>query len=181
MDRGAIFKEVEGLYRIIPLKILRRTPSVFFDKVPLDLFPRIDAIDRVIHNSGACSPGPVGDVAHPWYMHPHQDDNLIVLCGTRLVDVYTRKHGVIEQFVVEPNCITQGDKILFEGPAIISWPRGVFHRIQSPSQAGSAAINLAVHYEGFHIRTNFNIYGLDSESGKSRVIREGHLDQPVMK
>jgi len=43
---------------------------------------------------------------------------------------------------------------------------------------GSASLNLAVHHDGFDIRTNFSVYDLDPDTGQYRVIREGHLDQP---
>ena len=89
-----IFKEVKDFYRIIPLQMLRRTPGVFFDNVPMACLPRINAIDRVLHEKSAVSPGPVGEVARPWYMHPHQEDNLIVLYGTRQVDIYLEAYGM---------------------------------------------------------------------------------------
>jgi len=169
---------VPGLYRIIPLTIFRRTPGVFFDKVPLDALPRIDAVDRVIHEQAARSPGPVGDVIAPWYMHPHQDDNLIILHGTRYVELYTRGHGKVESFVVTPRHIKKEGVTVFDGAAMLVWPRGVFHRIVSSEKAGSSSLNFAAHYEGFDIRTNFNVFDLDLASGKFRVIREGHMDQP---
>jgi len=84
-SRCEIIDEVPGLYRIIPLRLMRRTPGVVFDNIPLEAFPRIDALDHVIHERGAVSPGPVGSVKRPWYMHPHQDDNLVVFHGTRYV------------------------------------------------------------------------------------------------
>ena len=71
------------MYRIIPLRVLRRTPGVKFDEmVPSDI-PKMSGIDRVIHGPNAISPGPIEDsnppVKRPWYMHPGQDDNLLVL------------------------------------------------------------------------------------------------------
>lgn len=176
---SATEKSVPGLYRVIPLEILRRTPRVFFDKVDPNSFAHIDAIDRVIHEGGAISPGPIGDVARPWYMHPWQDDNLIVLHGTRYVDIYTKAHGKVESFEVTPNLVKHGGKVLHDGPAMLVWPRGVFHRIRSDEQTGSASINFAVHYDGFDIDTNFNIYDLDAETGEFKVIREGKEDQPT--
>ncbi|MCJ7683554.1 MAG: hypothetical protein MUO68_04595 [Desulfobacteraceae bacterium] len=56
-----VFKEIPGFYKIIPLNVLRNTPGVTFDNVPTQALPRIDAIDRVIHESSAISPGSVGD------------------------------------------------------------------------------------------------------------------------
>ncbi len=171
-------REVPGLYRIVPLRVLRRTPGVCFDVAPMEAFPRIDALDRVIHEGGAVSPGPVDGVARPWYMHPGQDDNLIVLHGVRYVDIYTPAHGKVESFVVEPQRVLQGDDVVFDGPAMLVWPRGVFHRIRSSETLGSASLNFAVHYDDFDLTTNFNIYELCPETGRHRVIREGHLDQP---
>jgi hypothetical protein len=58
--------------------------------------------------------------------------------------------------------------VLFDGPAMLVWPRYVFHRITSGPE-GSASLNFAVHYEGLDMRTNFNIYDLDLETGEHRV------------
>lgn len=175
MAPSSIFSEVPNFYRIIPLKQLRKTPGVSFDNVPMEFLPRIDAIDRVLHARSAVSPGPVGDVARPWYMHPSQDDNLIVLSGTRHVDIYIQDHG-IRSFTVTPNQILQDGAVLFDGPAMLVWPRFVFHRITSGPE-GSASLNFAVHYEGLDMRTNFNIYDLNTETGEHTVVREGFRDQ----
>ena len=173
-----VFQQVAGLYRIIPLHVLRKTPGVSFDLVPTEVLPHIDGIDRVLHDGGAVSPGPVGDVARPWYMHPHQEDNLVVLHGTRFVDIYTKDHGRIESFDVEPHQIRHGGKVIYDGAAMLVWPRSVFHRIRSDEKLGSASLNFAVRYEGFDIATNFNIYDLNPASGEYRTLRPGYLDQP---
>ena len=176
---NTIIDEVPGFYKVIALRPFRKTMGVSFDILPKDLIPKIDAIDRVIHKNKAVSPGPVGDVPEPWYMHPHQDDNLMVLQGARYVDIYTRAHGRIESFVITPERLEHNGTILHDGPALLVWPREVFHRIKSGDN-GSASINLATHYEGIDMRINFNIYDLDTETGKFKVIREGHLDQSML-
>lgn len=178
MTKESIIAEIPGFYKVLALHPFRKTSGVSFDILPPNLVPKIDAVDRVIHKNKAVSPGPVGDVKEPWYMHPHQDDNLIVLKGVRYVDIYIKSHGRIESFVVTPERIEQNGQILFDGPAMLVWPRAVFHRVKS-GENGSASINLATHYEGIDMRTNFNIYDLDTETGKFSVIREGHLDQSV--
>ncbi len=180
MKTQDIFEEVAGLYKIIPLKLFRRTPGVYFDLVPKHLLPKTDALDRVIHDKGAISPGPVGDIERQWYMHPNQADNLIVLYGTRYVDIYTKKHGQIESFVVNPHQILREGKVYYDGAAMLIWPRGVFHRIRSGDE-GSASLNLATHHEGIDMRTNFNIYDLDTETGAFKLIREGYKDQEYYK
>jgi hypothetical protein len=169
-------REILGLYRVILLNPLRRTENVYFDTVPMNILGHIDAIDRVIHHHGAISPGPVGDVERPWYYHPHQDDNLMVLNGTRYVDLYTPEHGKIERFIVAPNKIENNGKLICAAPAMLVWPKNIFHRVRSGDN-GSASVNFAVHHQGFDIRTNFNIFDLNTETGFSKVIREGHSDQ----
>ncbi|MBM3956807.1 MAG: hypothetical protein FJ313_02000 [Gemmatimonadetes bacterium] len=173
---GDVIREVPGLYQVIRFVPLRRTKSVAFDWLPLREIGRIDAIDRVMHGPGAFSPGSVGEVERPWYMHPHQDDHLLVLHGTRHVEIYTAAHGRIERFIAEPDRIEMNGELLYDGPAVLVWPRGVFHRIIS-GESGSASVNLATHHEGFDIRTNFNVYDLDPATGRFECIREGHLDQ----
>jgi hypothetical protein len=174
-----VFQQVAGLYRIVPLRVLRKTPGVSFDLVPTEALPRIDGLDRVLHDGGAVSPGAVVNVLRPWYMHPHQDDNLVVLHGTRFVDIYTKAHGQIESFDVEPHQIRHGGKVIYDGAAMLVWPRGVFHRIRSDEKLGSASLNFAVRYEGFDIRSNFNVYDLDPRTGEYQMIRAGYLDQPA--
>lgn len=171
-----IVKEVKGLYFIVEMKLLRKTPGVVFDLYPLETIEHIDAIDRVLHEKDAVSPGPVGDVMRPWYMHEHQVDHLIVLHGQRTVHLYTRDHGKVEEFVVTPHRIMQNGGILFDGSGVLCWPTHVFHRIVS-GETGSASINLATHYKGFDVRHNFSIYDLDTTSGSYRVIRKGFEDQ----
>lgn len=172
-----IIQEVPGLYRVIPLTPFRRTAGVFFDFVPVAAIPRISAIDRVIHERGAVSPGSVGGVTRPWYMHPHQNDNLLVLHGVRHVDLYSAGHDRMESFNVYPDRLEDGEgAVLYDSPCMLVWPTYVFHRIVSGEQ-GSASLNFAVHHEGFDIRTNFNIYDLDVVTGRHSLLREGHRDQ----
>jgi len=171
--------EVPGFYRILPLDLLRKTKGVVFDQVPVEQLGTISGIDRVLHKSGASSPGPVGDVARPWYMHPHQIDNLLVMHGKRTVELYSAGHGQPITFEVTPEHILLDGESACEGPALLSWPFYVFHRVVSDEVLGSASLNFAIREEGFDITTNFNIYDLDIATGEYRVIREGRLDQPA--
>ena len=171
-----VIHEVPGLYQVIRFIPLRRTPNVSFDFFPIRAISRIDAIDRVMHGPGAFSPGSVGAVERPWYMHPDQDDHLIVLHGTRDIEIYTSAHGKVERFTAEADRIEVNGSLLYDGPAALVWPRGVFHRVVS-REFGSASLNLATHYEGFDISTNFNVYDLDTDSGRYECVREGQLDQ----
>jgi hypothetical protein len=129
-----------------------------------------------VHNRFALSPGSIGDVERPWYMHPYQEDNLLVLHGARSVDIFTMKYKRMESFVVEPERILHNGKVVYEGPAMLVWPTGVFHRITS-GENGSASLNFAVRPEGFNVKTNFNVYDLDVAKAKSTLLRAGYLDQ----
>lgn len=171
------YAEVPGLYKIIPLKPFRKTSGVTFDIVPPGILPQIDAIDRVIHENGAISPGSAENVERPWYMHPFQEDHLLVAHGTRYTDLYTTTHGKIESFEISAQRILKNGEIFFNGPAILAWPCSVFHRIRSDEKNGSVSLNFAVRHTGFDINTNFNTYDVDVKKGEHRLIREGHLDQ----
>jgi hypothetical protein len=172
---------IPNLYKIIPLDLMRKTKGVRFDTLARENIPRIDGIDRVLHSGGAVSPGSVPGVERPWYMHPHQDDNLMVFHGIRHVEIYTPAHGKIERFTVLPDKLYHNDELVYDGSAMLVWPTGVFHRIRSDEQLGSASVNFATHYEGFDIEHEFDVYDVNIETGEYWVVREGHLDQPGKK
>jgi hypothetical protein len=171
-----IVAEEPGFWRVIRLTPFRKTPGVQFDIVPMEFLPRVDGIDRVVHEHGADSPGPAGDVARTWYFHPFQEDNLIVLAGQRTAEIYNLEHKRVETFVVTPDGVTRGGKSVVEGPSMLVWPTKVFHRILSGPQ-GSVSINFAVRHPGFDIDRNFSMYDLDVETGKFKLLRLGKLDQ----
>jgi hypothetical protein len=144
--------------------------------VPSDI-PKIDGIDRVIHGPNGVSPGPIDNIKRPWYMHPGQDDNLMVLQGERYIDICEPKSGQKASFIVTPDRIYKNDKLYYDGPAMVVWPAGIFHRIISGDQ-GSISINFATRTRKFDINDNFNIYALDKYSGESVLLRDGSEDQP---
>jgi hypothetical protein len=154
VGNGSEKETVAGIAFVIPLTPLRNTP-------------------------GAMSPlAPGSSVARPWYMHPDQEDNLLVVCGMRRIELYTKEHGAVDTFEVMPEKIMQNGSVIHEGPAIVGWGTHVFHRVVSPE--GSIALNFARHFKNFSIDTNFNIYDLDTETGSFDVIREGYKDQPIV-
>lgn len=169
------------MYRIIPLRALRSTPSVSFHEIVPSDIPRMDGVDRVIHEAYATSPGPCEDgpmvVKRPWYMHPAQDDNLLVLRGERYVDIYCAVQRKLASFIVSPDRIYKNNKLYSDAPAMLVWPAGVFHRIVSGSK-GSISVNFATRKPGFDIDTNFDVYNLDVETGEHVVVRSGKDDQP---
>lgn len=168
--------EVKGLYKIINLKRFRETEGVRFDILPNTLLENIVGVDRVIHDGFAVSPGSIHGVERPWYMHPHQGDNLVVLHGERHVDLYSVEHGKVEKFVVTADKIYRNGELICDTPSMLVWPPNVFHRVES-REKGSASLNFAYREEGFNIDDNFSIYELNEDTGEYKVIREGHEDQ----
>ena len=169
------------LYRLIPLRTLRETAGVkFHEIVPSDI-PKIHGIDRVIHGPNSISPGPIEDsnppIKRPWYMHTGQDDNLLVLQGTRYVDIFNPKTKESASFIVTPDKVYKNDKLYYNGPAMVVWPAGIFHRIISGAE-GSISLNFAKRTKNFDISNNFNIYDLNKESGEYTLLKDGSDDQP---
>jgi hypothetical protein len=175
MNREEVLHQVDGFYKITALRPYRKTAGVIFDAVPVKDLTCVEALDRVVHDLGALSPGTVSGVERPWYLHDAQEDNLVVLAGFRDIDLY--KNGELVRFRLTPQRLEITGKEYFDRPVMLSWSTGVFHRIQSSAEKGSASLNIPVRRAGFDLKTNFNIYDLDLQTGESRVIREGHLDQ----
>ncbi len=168
---------MSNLYRLIPLRILRRTYGVSFDEIVPSDIPRIHGIDRVIHLANSISPGPIEDVKRPWYMHTNQDDNLLVLQGTRYIDIYNPKDKQGASFIITPDKVYKNEKLYYNGPAMVVWPAGIFHRIISGSE-GSISVNFASRNYGFNLKDNFNIYDLNQNTGEYKLLKQGIDDQP---
>jgi hypothetical protein len=169
-------EKVDHLFEIVHLKRFRETKGVIFDVLTKDLLEPVSGIDRVIHLSNAVSPGKIGDVNRPWYMHKHQSDNLLVLHGERHIDLYTKEHGKVEKFIVTPTSIYRNSVLICDIPGMLIWPPNVFHRVES-KEKGSASINFAYREDGFDVKDNFDIYDLDTQTGEYKVIRQGFKDQ----
>ncbi len=165
------------LCSILPITPLRKTEGVTFDSIPEELLRHSSGAERVIHRAGAYSPNAIGEIKRPWYCHKAQDDHLMVLYGDRDVELFHPSCNQIFRFHITPEAIFEGEKLLFEGGAILRWRAGVFHRITSSKELGSASFNFAVRYDDFDIQHEFDIYDLDTLTGKSVVIRAGFLDQ----
>jgi hypothetical protein len=169
-----ISEMVEWLFHVIPFKQLRHTENVDFEV--MSFFEEFNWVDIVKHESWARSPWAINWEWDYWYMHPHQEDNLITLNGNRHVELYTKEHWKIEHFEISYEWIKRNWKTILDWPWILGWPVNVFHRNYSPEW--SISMNFAVRSDDFDIDTEFNIYDLNSETWEYSVAREGKLDQP---
>ncbi len=68
MSQDIILRQEDGFFKITALRLYRKTAGVVFDAVPIGGLSAVKAIDRVLHDHGAYSPGTVGAVERPWYM-----------------------------------------------------------------------------------------------------------------
>lgn len=173
-ETKSIVNSEPGTWYIIPIKRLRETTSVEFDAFPL--FREINGIDIVKHKSWARSPSLPNWDYDVWYMHKGQEDNLITLCWDRVVELYNSYTKKIEVFEISHERVKLNWKLIHEGPAILWWNIGVFHRNHSPEW--SVSQNFAVRDNNFNLDTEFNIYKLDLETWKYKVARLWKEDQP---
>jgi hypothetical protein len=171
-------------YEIIEIKNFRHTEKVDFYTLPF--FKEATAVDLVVHEPYANSPGKAQDIERPWYCHRHQVDNLLVIKGNRIVDLYYPEYGSIETFNVGHDSISKlaldnygkiiREDIVSKGLAIFKWKEGVYHRVRS-GEEGSISINLAIHLPELDMETNFNIYDLNIDTSEPTLLREGFKDQ----
>lgn len=184
-----------GFWEVIPLDMFRQRQDVTFCKVPMERFCHqcapLNGIDHVRHGPNAQSPGYVKEKLG-WYMHPHQQDNLIVLEGTRtmvlrrtLTDDEGRRCAEAatreEVFHVTPTQIKRNGVVIHNGPAILRWEPYVLHRVTSGPE-GSTSLNFAVRTKHFDIDHEFDIYHFEEslDSGLLTVIRKGKKDQKIL-
>ncbi len=170
-----------SFYKILPLRELRRTHGVKFDEIQsIDIPNYVRGIDIVKHKENAFSPGSLEfedkQIERPWYMHQEQTDLLLVLKGTRHVDLYNPVTREKVSFTVTPDQIYVNGQLYYDGPVLLGWSFGIFHRVES-GQDGSVSINFSNRTKDFDIRNNFSIYDLDEETGNHKLIRDGHEDQ----
>ena len=103
------------MFDLIPLIRFRHTPSVRF----YITIPRSNARDLVAHLGPAVSPPDAANSgAWQFYLHPHQDDNLLAASGGRTF--------YLVNFAWEQPFHTVR---LENGGDILTIPRGTFHRL----------------------------------------------------
>ncbi len=132
------------MFALIPYETFRDTPGVRFFDITV---PRSNARDLVVHRGPAVSPpNDPGRGAWQFYLHPHQEDNLLAVQGGRTF--YLVNFGWNYPFHIV-RLDTGGD--------ILRIPPGTFHRSVSDHD-GSRVINQAVREEGASLVREFRVY-----------------------
>ena len=132
------------MFEMIPYERFRDTPAVRFFDVTIG---SSNARDLVVHSGPAISP-PNHSESGDWqfYLHPHQEDNLLAASGGRtfyLVNFAWEKPFHIVR--------------LAAGGDILRIPPGTFHRSISDLD-GSVVLNQAVREEGASLSREFRVY-----------------------
>ena len=140
------------MFELISYTKFRDTPSVRFFDITVGTS---NARDLVIHEGPAVSPNNTQDGFWQFYLHPHQEDNLLSLTGGRTF--------YLVNFDWEyPFHIVR----LESGGNILRIPPGTFHRSVSDPD-GSLVLNQAVRKAEAKLENEFRVY----DSGKiSRLL-----------
>ncbi|MGY2709969.1 hypothetical protein ACVW0B_002077 [Thermostichus sp. MS-CIW-23] len=132
-----------SMFALLPFHQFRDTPGVRFFDITV---ARSNARDLVYHDGPAISPPNNPQGYWQFYMHPHQEDNLLALWGGRtfyLVNFSWR----------DPFHIVR----LEANRGILRIPPGTFHRSVSDPE-GSIVLNQAVRDEKAILEKEFRIY-----------------------
>jgi hypothetical protein len=151
------------MFELLSYKKFRDTPSVrFFDITIADSNVR----DLVVHQGPAVSP-PDSDAGYwQFYLHPHQEDNLLAISGGRTFYLVNFSWNYPYHIVR-----LESDR------EILRIPRGTFHRSVSDTH-GSVVMNQAVRDPQATITREFRVYN----SGKiPRLLRVTSKSAPLPK
>jgi hypothetical protein len=132
------------MFEMIPYERFRDTPAVRFFDVTIG---SSNARDLVVHSGPAISP-PNHSESGDWqfYLHPHQEDNLLAASGGRTF--YLVNFAWDQPFHIVR---------LAAGGDILRIPPGTFHRSISDLD-GSVVLNQAVRDQGASLAREFRVY-----------------------
>ncbi|MCU0567629.1 MAG: redox protein [Oculatellaceae cyanobacterium Prado106] len=131
------------MFELIPYQKFRDTPSVRFFDITI---ANSNARDLVFHEGPAVSPNNSATGAWQFYMHPHQEDNLLALTGGRTF--------YLVNFAWEtPFHMVR----LAANGEILRIPPGTFHRSVSDPE-GSLVLNQAVRSAEATVESEFRVY-----------------------
>ena len=151
------------MFEMVSYKKFRDTPSVRFFDITV---PESNVRDLVVHTGPAISP-PDSDLGYwQFYLHPHQEDNLLAISGGRTFYLVNFTWNY-------PYHIVR----LETDREILRIPRGTFHRSVS-DRNGSVVMNQAVRDVEATVASEFRVY----DSGKiPRLLRATSTSAPLPK
>jgi hypothetical protein len=151
------------MFELLSYKKFRDTPSVKFFDITV---PASNIRDLVVHDGPAVSPPDSQQGYWQFYLHPHQEDNLLAISGGRTFYLVNFTWNYPYHIVR-----LESDK------EILRIPRGTFHRSVSDTH-GSVVMNQAVRDAQATINSEFRVY----DSGKiPRLFRVTSTSAPLPK
>jgi hypothetical protein len=133
----------DNCFELIPYQKFRNTPGVKFFDVTI---AASNARDLVVHDGPAISPNNNENGAWQFYLHSHQEDNLLALSGGRTFYLINFAWDYPFHMV---RLEADGD--------ILRIPPGTFHRSISDA-TGSIVLNQAVRDQAATIAREFRVY-----------------------
>ncbi len=131
------------MFQLISYKKFRDTPGVSFFDITI---AESNVRDLVRHSGPAVSPPDAQDGYWQFYLHPHQEDNLLALGGGRTFYLVNFNWDCPFHIV---RLETNGE--------ILKIPEGTFHRSVS-DPLGSLVLNQALRHPGADVATEFRVY-----------------------
>jgi hypothetical protein len=151
------------VFELVSYKRFRDTPSVRFFDITVT---QSNVRDLVIHEGPALSPPDSESGYWQFYLHPHQEDNLLALSGGRTFYLVNFSWNY-------PFHIVR----LETDREILKIPPGTFHRSVSDPK-GSIVLNQAVREERADVKSEFRVY----DSGKiPRLLQVTSTSAPLPK
>ncbi|MEO1621105.1 MAG: redox protein [Cyanobacteria bacterium J06632_3] len=141
------------MFQLLDFQKFRDTPSVQFFDITI---PTSNARDLVYHEGPAISPNNDDHDSWQFYLHPHQEDNLLALSGGRTFHLINFEWS-------QPYHVVR----LAANRHILQIPPGTFHRSESDPD-GSLVINQAVRAESATVENEFRVYS----SGKIPKLKQ---------
>jgi hypothetical protein len=131
------------MFELLPFHKFRDTPKAQFFDITI---PSSNARDLVFHDGPAISPNNTSDGYWQFYLHPHQEDNLMALTGGRTF--YLVNFAWKHPFHIV--CLETGGNILRILP-------DTFHRSVSDSDR-SLVLHQAVRMAKASVESEFRVY-----------------------
>jgi hypothetical protein len=151
------------MFSLVSYQKFRDTPSVSFFDVTIS---ESNVRDLVVHSGPAVSPPDTSEGYWQFYLHPHQEDNLLAISGGRTFYLVNFSWNYPFHIVrLEAN----GD--------ILKIPPGTFHRSISDPH-GSTVLNQAVRHPQASVASEFRVY---SSHGIPRLLRATAESAPLPK
>jgi hypothetical protein len=151
------------MFELLSYKKFRDTPAVKFFDITV---PESNVRDLVVHDGPAVSPPDSQEGYWQFYLHPHQEDNLLAISGGRTFYLVNFTWNYPYHIVR-----LESDK------EILRIPPGTFHRSVSDAH-GSVVMNQAVRDPQASVSSEFRVYN----SGKiPRLFRVTSTSAPLPK